>query len=1530
MTTPTPVYHHSQHRPLSDSEQEEDENDEDEDDWADPVALVPRSTTTNAHAAHDDYENLYRLQGIYGLHDTHSRLDNLIHALKQQTGDSDGSHLAALQELAEILSVSNEETLAGALHCKDLVVTLLDILKGAPSTLNPVMDEEMMLAMLAEDPMMNLSASQGGQTTEKMILACQCLSNLLDAFPPAASIVVVNNGIPVLCDKLEPSDYIDLQEQALYALEKVSIQFPRDVVRGGGLNVAVKHFHFFTIHFQRSALQTASNCMRGIEINDEDIFSGIQQVIDILKETLSYPDQTVVDLTCLCWARLIDSCGANKMRIEQLITPHLLEKFIQLIPVNGSNNNTVRPSAFNHLLRIFRAISRHSPHLTCQLLDLDLTSKFYQIITGASSMPDDMTDQIVNVTVDTKWRDTVSTILKIIVDLLPPLPKGKRLIGISFYCKMLILVPLELWSADRLLNTEPIASRTRSSYPSTTSMTPPLVLGRFANYDNNENMDVHIRLLKAKPELLERMGRILLPLLIEVYTSMVNVALREQITHALLKIIYYCDKDTLRRIITHAPLSAFLVEILTQKDHTVLVMDALYQAELLVTKMPDVYYSVFEIEGVLHEIDTIAQKSLAAIDIPPQQQSLVSHAPIAAQYQHEERSLFKLFRKHANDGLGDPLVQRYITMLAQNFMCKYHSLSYHVRSKEFGYNDRLRELHSISLQLAENGSAALERFLRIVNGSHIGISSFELSRSGILDALLHYLINDDPSLATRRMVLCNILLQNNDTSQQALCKLIDRLQIALSRSEQFQITTPLEAPNDRFRNPSNMLNKQIRVRLVREGALEQRSYIVQVPVVAKLKTLEEYLVTRVGPLLNTSALSLDNMHNEPYDDDSDADSMCDPDVIESLLDRGQDTDDEDEDDENVPMQIDDQVRDERTHIKQQQSQKKQDGEWKVHFFAHGASVDPETTIYGAIHRSLSNNNNNMGRIGFWTSSFTFTFRLERSTQEQEPKEPEPTITATPASVGNGTTCDKVLQLLAALYQLIERNNSSTFGTPIINVDFVNRKLTAKMQRQLEESLIIASGCLPDWTYWLMQKYSFLFPFETRYQFLQSTAFGYTRLMARWQSLQMRGNNNNNNHDGEGQHHLSLLDSTHEQQQQPLLHQSTRHKVKIPRENMLMSATKILDNFGAMESTLEVQYTGEEGSGLGPTLEFYAAVSKEFSKMTLGMWRHDDVVGEYVSSKNGLFPMPMSPYQKTTSTGKTTLKLFETLGRFIAKAMVDFRIIDMPFSPAFFKILFSESPLVPLELLRDIDPVLCNSLQVLQDFVDEKQAILSDTSMTAVKKASALRTIHSHLNELCLDFTLPGHPEIMLQEHGENMAVTIDNVNDYMDMLLDMLVGSGIREQMAMFRKGFTSIFDLDHLKILAPEELVSLFGNSVEDWSYSTISSAIHADHGYTMESRTVQHLVAILSEMTQQERRDFLQFTTGSPRLPIGGWHAMRPVFTVVRKQCEPPLLPDDYLPSVMTCANYLKLPDYSNKQVMYQRLVKSMCEGKNCFLLS
>lgn len=37
----------------------------------------------------------------------------------------------------------------------------------------------------------------------------------------------------------------------------------------------------------------------------------------------------------------------------------------------------------------------------------------------------------------------------------------------------------------------------------------------------------------------------------------------------------------------------------------------------------------------------------------------------------------------------------------------------------------------------------------------------------------------------------------------------------------------------------------------------------------------------------------------------------------------------------------------------------------------------------------------------------------------------------------------------------------------------------------------------------------------------------------------------------------------------------------------------------------MEFQGEEGTGLGPTLEFYALVAAEFQRTTLGMWLCDD-------------------------------------------------------------------------------------------------------------------------------------------------------------------------------------------------------------------------------------------------------------------------------------------------------------------------------------
>ena len=67
-----------------------------------------------------------------------------------------------------------------------------------------------------------------------------------------------------------------------------------------------------------------------------------------------------------------------------------------------------------------------------------------------------------------------------------------------------------------------------------------------------------------------------------------------------------------------------------------------------------------------------------------------------------------------------------------------------------------------------------------------------------------------------------------------------------------------------------------------------------------------------------------------------------------------------------------------------------------------------------------------------------------------------------------------------------------------------------------------------------------------------------------------------------------------------------------------------------------------------------------------------------------------------------------------------------------------------------------------------------------------------------------------------------------------------------------------------------------------------------------------------------------------LPGFKALNPPLTIVRKTVDSPKRPDEFLPSVMTCVNYLKLPDYSTAEVLRERLKFALQEGKHSFHLS
>lgn len=137
-----------------------------------------------------------------------------------------------------------------------------------------------------------------------------------------------------------------------------------------------------------------------------------------------------------------------------------------------------------------------------------------------------------------------------------------------------------------------------------------------------------------------------------------------------------------------------------------------------------------------------------------------------------------------------------------------------------------------------------------------------------------------------------------------------------------------------------------------------------------------------------------------------------------------------------------------------------------------------------------------------------------------------------------------------------------------------------------------------------------------------------------------------------------------------------------------------------------------------------------------------------------------------------------------------------------------------------------------------------------------------------------------------------------------------------------------------PEELESIFCgtgiNNYKRWDPKMLAECCRPDHGFTQDSKTIQYFYDILSAYNKEEQRLFLQFVTGTPRLPTGGFKALNPPLTIVRKTNDGKQSPDDYLPSVMTCVNYLKLPEYTSKEVMRQKMKFAASEGSMCFHLS
>jgi E3 ubiquitin-protein ligase TRIP12 len=1613
----------------------------------------------------------YRQFGSYMV-SLSSRLKTMLNNIKSTASPT--TRLVTLQELSELLSISTEDTLAGSFQVEQFVRELVKILGGRGADEDEDDeggddgdDHDEDAALAAALAMSGGGTYQGDENLEAQMLACRCLANLMEALPGVAHSVVYHGAIPVLCSKLIEISYIDLAEQTLSTLEKISEEFPSSIVRENGLAALLNYLDFFSIAVQRTALQAAANCCRNIS---PDHFQMILGVWPIIRNCIGYSDQRLVEFACLCVIRVLDSYHRSATENLENLLDETAIRAINLLLMPAGGSPLIAANTFTLLLKALATAARASPKITLNLLQADIVDTLYQILTGVlpsasggggeqggQGLAGDVTHMTVMENLAHRSKEQVEEALSLVSELMPPLPKDGVFDHKGYTDKALTRMVKAKAKADRAAARQAVFASYQPS-PDTSAQATPAAepfqdtsLNDFQMQDPDDMPPLtstaepavadRTELLRSKPEVVGRFMQLIVPILIDVYAASVITPVRVKTLTGLLKAVGFLEGEALKDAFNLVPVASFASSILSSKDHPSLVIGALQLVDLLLQKLPAEYRPVLRREGVFHEIESLAARTLTSIKSKDSDGTIVSdpvNIPI-----HISSTIPGYKKLHSLSLEPEDA----ITLRARVIRFKY-SLGQEEGDEDNAF-DELRRLVD-RLASPDVGESAMISALRDIADhftSHSSVSSFELLQSGAVDGLLRFATNVTRSTVTskRRQELLydsfSRIPRGGTVTQSPLAVLVKKLQESLTRMEDFDVVTVSQGTDDSKRSSPSLLARQLRLRLVADNESDiprnLQNMVVSIHAIATFQALNDYLRPRITGLMSTGGLSgmlaalaasgfgpassrnppeapiqaskpaesssatksasetpvagsseigrrrslrlsaknggpsgdksegssatattIGSVHNgssssvapqstaqrmealiqdgglisdftddevdaEVFEDDDDIDSAADKTVTLSIADDGSKVEAQTPDGTRVatpstaPL-ISSSRPPNANKTSYAAALKAKPSDWHLEFSMDDHLLPLDLTIYGAIHQhEIRKKLGPVPSSSMWQGIYTVKFKKvngpppsqesRADTSASKIRSPSPILSSLPDDAPHA----KILRLLRVLHRL----NAAEAQRPARPLDrralsettFINNKLTAKLTRQLEEPMIVVSSCLPDWALDLPQNFPFLFPFATRYNYLQSTSFGYARLILKWQSQQGRSQDSSRRDEGIG-----------------FLGRLQRQKVRISRKHILESAVKVFELYGSSSSILEVEYFDEVGTGLGPTLEFYSLVSKEFARRDLKIWRDADSAtpGMYVHHPTGLYPAPISPDDIANDGGQKRTHILRVVGQYVAKAMLDSRIIDLSVNKVFVKLILGEEVPLTIESLKLVDNELASSLSKLQSY-----ASMKGQSEKLFRKVALMDIVN--VEDLALDFTVPGY-DIELRPGGRNIPVTSENAEEYIHEVLDAIIGAGVQPQARAFREGFSKVFPISDLQAFSADELVMLFGNSDEDWGVETLNEAIKADHGFHSESRAIRELIGIMSDFDPFARRDFLQFITGSPKLPIGGFRGLNPPLTVVRKPHEPPLMADDYLPSVMTCVNYLKLPEYSSKVVMREKLRIAMKEGVGSFHLS
>ncbi|KAL7195450.1 hypothetical protein ACSBR1_035636 [Camellia fascicularis] len=1469
----------------------------------------------------------------------HGKFKKVLSSLSEDLEES--AILAALTELCELLSFCTDSSLLGLMA----------------DSLSPILVK---LARHESNP-------------DIMLLAIRAITYLCDVHSRSTGFLVRHDVVPALCQRLMAIEYLDVAEQCLQALDKISREQPLACLQSGAIMAVLTYIDFFSTSVQRVALSTVVNLCKKLP---SECPAPLMEAVPILCKLLQYEDRQLVENVATCLIKIAERARHTSDMLDELCKHGLIHQATHLIDLNC--RTTLCQPVYTGLIGLLVTLASGSIVAVRTLFELNISSILKDILSTydlSHKMPfPNMVDGHCN---------QVHEVLKLLNELLPAIVRDLNVPLNMEKEAFLESRPdlLQKFGMDLLPILIQVVNSGANLYVCYGSLS---VINKLVYFNKSEMV---IELLKDT----------------NISSFLAGVFTRKD-HHVLMLALQIVD--TLLQKLSDIFSSSFIkegvffaIEALVMPDKCSQSMFPMFSS-IRLSNDPSQKSAARDVQRCLcYAFDT--GRSLSASETRSCNLEKDSVHNLAMQIR---TNYFATELLNSEKGLTD-ILQKLRTLAAA--LTDLVNMSMTKDSHTLHEEDFCSILRQIMAQLTDRDP----------------ISTFEFIESGIVKALVNYLSNgqylrentevtggvNHINDVEKRIEVFGRLLLSMDVPLEdfPLFVLTRKLQTALSSVENFPVilSHSYKQRNSYATVPYGRCTSHpcLAVQFMRgEGETclcDYSKHVLTVDPFSSLDAIERYLWPKVSKNRTkhvkstaTQALgSLEGSHPQLPSDVSSPGSKS-PDLMDSDSMSSDMQEDEAnishtsaEEGDNLRQTIGetagsseapiDSVQDHEENRQDTSSKKEtsmsteysgsssnEDVSPKLLFYLEGQPLDQALSLYQALlQQKIKAEHEIVYDAKMWSQVYKVTYKRAVKPMQSCPQDCQHQADDSSISDKAGTywkytpifsdtlvskfdsDSEKsspvydVLFFLRSLegmnrfrFHLMSHERMDAFAKGIIdNLDnlkvtvsavpqneFVSSKLTEKLEQQMRDPLAVSVGGMPSWCSQLMASCPFLFGFEGRCKYFRLAAFGQLQAQPHPTSHNDSGGLNGRRQSASG---------------------LPRKKFLVHRNCILESAAQMMDLHARQKAILEVEYSEEVGTGLGPTLEFYTLVSHEFQKSGLGMWREDhgllsgksfqDEDSGIVVFPCGLFPRPWSSIVSTSSglEFSEVIKKFVLLGQVIAKALQDGRVLDIPFSKAFYKLILGQE--LTVYDIYSFDLGLGRALLEFQAVIERKRYLESVCGENSTLKLDSCFR-NTTIEDLCLDFTLPGYPDYVLTSGPDPKLVNMMNLEEYVSLIVDATINTGIYRQVEAFKSGFNQVFPIEHLQVFNEAELERLLCGEREFWTSNELLDHMKFDHGYTASSPPIIDLLEIIREFDREQQRAFLQFVTGAPRLPTGGLASLNPKLTIVRKHCSKGA--DADLPSVMTCANYLKLPPYSSKEMMKEKLLYAITEGQGSFHLS